>query len=214
MLLLEPLIDKLNFIRRFYDIASDPFVTTMGKIERHEEPYHQFNPEEEEPPFLVEWLDADESLNILGKSCLCLVQNAFRNYLDGFVEHYSSRASNEGKSNSPPSAKGNWFENYRKFFLLTYGIDWARSPIDTHFLEEINFVRNDIQHGGTFYSLEHRQNPEYFKRFPESIFAEESMLGPPGRVVVTKGNLFRAIQAIEDFCSYLEGEWGKLTRWL
>jgi hypothetical protein len=213
MLILEPLLDKLNFIRRFYDIASEPFVTTIGKIERHEEPYHQFDVEEEEPPFLVEWLDADESLNILGKSCLCLVQNAFRNYLDGFVEHYTYGPSNEVVGKSPANVKGNWFENYRKFFLRTYGIDWAKSPIDIHFLEEINFVRNDIQHGGMFYSLEHRQNPEYFKRFPESIFTEEWVTGPPGRVVVSKNNLFIAIQAIEDFCSYLEGEWEKLAMW-
>ena len=29
------------------------------------------------PLFLAEWLNADESLNILVKSCLCLLQNAF-----------------------------------------------------------------------------------------------------------------------------------------
>jgi hypothetical protein len=214
VLILAPLLGKLDFIRCFYSIASEPFVTTMYKIEKHEEPYHQFNTEEEEPPFLVEWLDADESLNILGKSCLCLLQNAFKNYLDGFVENYTYGLSKEVMGRSPSNSKGkNWFEKYRNYFLHVYGIDWTKSSVDILFLEEVNFVRNDIQHGGMFYSLEHRQNAEYFKRFPASIFAEEWVTGGPGRVVVSKDNLFIAIQAIEDFCSYLEREWERLAEW-
>jgi hypothetical protein len=214
MLILAPLHDKLNFIRRFYDIASEPFVITMRKIENHEEPYDQFDMVDEEPPFIVEWLDADESLNILGKSCLCLLQNAFKNYLDGFVENYTYSLPKEAVGKTPSNMKGkNWFERYRNYFLQVYGIDWTKSSIDILFLEEINFVRNDIQHGGVFYSLEHRQNAEYFKRFPASIFAEEWVTGGPGRVVVSKDNLFIAIQAIEDFCSYLEGEWERLAEW-
>src|SRR6185369_2569057 len=118
MLVLAPLRDKLNFIRRFYDIASEPFVITMHKIEEHEEPYDQYAMEDEEPPFLVEWLDADESLNILGKSCLCLLQNAFKNYLDGFVENYTYCLPKEVAGKSPSNTKGkNWFERYRNYFL-------------------------------------------------------------------------------------------------
>ena len=61
MPVLPTLLDKLNFIRRFYDSASAPFVETLGKIERHEEPFDHFNVDDDEPPFQLEWFDADES---------------------------------------------------------------------------------------------------------------------------------------------------------
>jgi hypothetical protein len=207
MAVLASLIDKSNFIRRFYETASMPFVETMGKIDRHEEPFEHFNVEDEEPPFLIEWLEADECLNILGKSCLCLLQNAFVNYLDGFAVY---APPNESISLSRVRGK-NWFEKRRSLFLQAYGIDWAASPIDLDFLEEINFARNDIQHGGVFYSMEHRQNPESFNRFPASIFADQFDLqladGTHPRIAVTKDNLFVAIKTVEDFCSYLDAEW-------
>lgn len=212
MSVLPSLLDKTNFIRRFYDTAGAPFMETIRKIDTHEEPFNHFNVEDAEPPFLAEWLDADESLNILGKSCLCLLQNAFLNYLDGFIEAYAPQ--NDGVSLAMVGGN-NWFEKRRRLFLQAYNIDWAASPVDVGTLEEINFARNDIQRGGAFYDMEHRQNDDYFTRFPASIFADEwerqILLADGGgrhpRIAVTKDNLFVAIKAIEDFCSYLDAEW-------
>lgn len=190
---------------------------TLRKIENHEEPYHRFDVEDGEPPFLTEWQHAEESLNILGKCCLCLVQNAFKNYLDGFIER--SHAYGLLRKAAGASVKGrNWFDRSRTFFVQEYGIDWAKSPaVDVSLIEEVNFARNDIQHGGTFLDMEHRQNTEYFARFPASIFADElerdvfggSEAEEPYRITVTKDSLFVAIQAIEHFCSYLDAEWQK-----
>jgi len=212
MPVLPTLLDKLNFIRRFYDSASAPFVETLGKIERHEEPFDHFNVDDDEPPFQLEWFDADESLNILGKSCLCLLQNAFSNYLDRFIDTY--REINQGHSLATVGGNS-WFERRRRFFLQAYNIDWAAAPIDVNFLEEINFARNDIQHGGVFYNMDHRQNPDYFNRFPATIFVDQWELQFPEavrpRIAVTRDNLFAAIEAIEDFCSYLDAEWRRLS---
>jgi hypothetical protein len=106
---------------------------------------------------------------------------------------------------SPAQVKGrNWFERYRTFFVQEYGIDWAKSPVDVSLMEEVNFARNDIQHGGTFRDMDHRQNTEYFARFPASIFADElerdvfggSEAEEPYRITVSKDSLFVAIQNI------------------
>lgn len=216
MSVLPSLIDKLNFIRDFYDTAAEPFVETIRKIDEHEEPFKHFDEEAEEPPFLAQWLDADESLNILGKSCLCLLQNAFVNYLTGFIDNYTYGRPEEFSGSALSNLyKGNWFKKHREYFLQAYGIDWAKSPVDIGLLEEINFARNDIQHRGTFYDWEHRQNDDYFNRFPASIFADEwerqLFLADDDarhpRISVTKDNLLVAVQAIEDFCSYLDAEW-------
>lgn len=211
-MVLPALLDKLNFIRRFYDLASEPFIETKRKIEQHEEPFNAFDTGEGEPPFLAEWLDADESLNILGKSCLCLLQNAFVNYLKGFNEHYAP----VDETVTLETVRGSWFEKYQRLFLGRYGIDWTASDVDLDFIQQVNFARNDIQHGGTFYDMGHRQNDEYFNRFPTSIFADEFErevypagveAAMPYRITVSRDNLFAAIQAIEDFCTYLDEQW-------
>lgn len=213
-MLLPPLLDKLNFIRRFYDLASEPFIETKRKIDQHEAPFDVFDMEDGEPPFLAEWQDADESVNILGKSCLCLLQNAFVNCLKGFYDHYAPL--DETVTWETVRSIRSWFEKYRRLFLGRYGIDWAASGTDLDFIQQINFARNDIQHRGTFYDLEHRQNEEYFNRFPASIFANElerelypatGEAAQPYRITVSRDNLFAAIQAIEDFCTYLDGQW-------
>ena len=65
--------DKLAFIRRFYNSAAKTFESDLRNIEMHVEPYDTFDPEDGEPPFLSQWLDDKESLNLSGKACLCLV---------------------------------------------------------------------------------------------------------------------------------------------
>jgi hypothetical protein len=145
-MLLPPLLDKLNFIRRFYEITSEPFVETKRKIDQHEQPFNVFDVNDGEPPFLVEWLEADQSLNVLGKSCLCLLQNSLADYLKGFNQHYAPVDENVTLEN----VGGKGLEKYRRMFLGRFNIDWATSPTDIDLLEEINLARNDIQHGGTF----------------------------------------------------------------
>jgi hypothetical protein len=74
--LLYFLDDKLRFIERHYDKAVEPFATIKRKIEAGEAPYEldatDHNSGEDEPPFTAEWIEADESENIVGYSCLGL----------------------------------------------------------------------------------------------------------------------------------------------
>jgi hypothetical protein len=215
VMLLPPLLDKLEFIRRFYEITSEPFVETKRKIDQHEEPFSNFDVEDGEPPFLLEWEEADQSLNVLGKSCLCLLQNSFTNYLKAFIQHYAPVDENVTLEN----VGSNGLERYRRVFWGRFNIDWVTSPVDVDALEEINLARNDIQHGGTFYNLEHRQDDKYFDRFPDSIFADEFERGlvpaagaaQPYRITVSKANLLAAIKSVEDFCAYLDNEWWKVN---
>jgi hypothetical protein len=110
--------DKLGFIRAFYKTASEPFFTIKKKIENSQEPSSYNGPASEEPPFLPDWVDAAESLNLLGQWCLCLVQRSFKDFLIGLIK-------NTGKE---PSKGQNWFKRYKSFFLNEYHIDWDKGP--------------------------------------------------------------------------------------
>src|SRR5438128_10052315 len=101
--------DKLAFIKRFYKSAAAPFEEDLRKIESHEPPYDRFDPEDGDPPYLSEWLDNKDSLNLLGKACLCLVQNAFKKYLEGFIERSAREGLlHKGSNIDPRQLQGNW----------------------------------------------------------------------------------------------------------
>lgn len=208
--ILAGLRDKLRFIERFYKLASEPFRETKRKIEVQEEPFipPSFDPEtatDFDPPFLEEWQEADESLNLVGQAALNLVQASFRDYLAWFL-----------KSNDVElSAKGaHWLERYRNEFLQTYGIDWSKGPVSMNELEEVNLARNDVEHQGQPFGMTRSQSKDHQARFPLRVFVHEvdrqiaasSGRAWLGRIQITQGNLAEAIRRIETFCQFLDSQ--------
>ncbi len=83
--------------------ASAPFRETKRKIEDGEDPFEPppFDPEtatDFDPPFLEEWQEADESLNIQGQAALKLVHGALHDYLKAFVDLYQVPLTASGKN--------------------------------------------------------------------------------------------------------------------
>ena len=79
----------------FYDHSVLPFEEIKRKIEAKEEPYayvygHAYGEYEppQDPPFLDDWEHADFALDIIGETCLGLVQKAFHAFLKEFVLDY------------------------------------------------------------------------------------------------------------------------------
>jgi len=206
--ILAGLRDKLRFIERHYAAASEPFRETRRKIEAGEDPFEppSFDPEtayDSEPPFLEQWQEATESLNIEGQAALKLVQGALREYLVSFID----------LCGVPLTAKGdNWIERYKKHFLESYGIDWNLSPIPLSELEEINLARNDVEHSGGPFDMTRRQSKEHARRFPSGLFVNEmdkQLFQRPGeswplRIEVTDDGLREAIRRVETFCEFLD----------
>ena len=188
--------DRLRFIEMFYDSASEPFTTKMRKITDEEPPFDVYNNvdhENDDPPFIEDWIEAIEAAELLGNLSLCLVQSSLKQFLELFVQEMGG---------APPTGKGTWLERHQQFFLNEYGIDWSKGPIKVEVLEDLSLARNDIQHGGTLMTKATIQNRDYARRFPDSLFTEPFVPGP--RIVVTRESLTAAIQAVESFCAYLE----------
>lgn len=207
--ILAGLRDKLRFIERHYAAASEPFRDTKRKIEDGQEPFEPpaFDPEtatDFEPPFLEEWQEADESLNIEGQAALKMVHNAFRNYLKSFVDLSGVKLAATGK---------NWLERYKKHFYEAYGIDFELGPIPLDDLEEVNLARNDAEHSSEPFGMTRRQSAEHRLRFPTGLFVDEidrqiaQSSGAstwPGRIRVTGAGLNEAIRRVETFCEFLD----------
>lgn len=100
--ILAGLRDKLRFIERHYAAASEPFREIKRKINAGEEPFEppSFGPEtatDFDPPFLDEWQEATESINIEGQAALKLVHGALHKYLSSFVNLYDVPLTAKGK---------------------------------------------------------------------------------------------------------------------
>ena len=213
--LLHGLREKLRFIESMYGKATANFVETKRKIEKSEGEfdYSGWDPEsyDGEPPFLAEWQEADEALNLLGQASVSLVQSALKEYLDGclFVTR-SGKPQRKGKES--------WFDAYRRFFNEQLGVDWTQSPVQLSLIEEINLARNDAQHTGREFGMTRYQDARHQERFPKGLFAdttfaemvEHSPLMGPVPLRVTADSLKEAIKRVLDFCRFVDERrpWG------
>jgi hypothetical protein len=79
--------EKRRFIESMYEQATVSFVETKRKIENSqgEFNYSGWDPDsfDGDPPFLTEWQEADEALNLQGQACVSLVQSALKECRDG-----------------------------------------------------------------------------------------------------------------------------------
>ena len=211
---------KLSFLKRFYAQTTAPFREIKRKIEAHEDPYIPSSREDEydEPPFLSEWLEADESLRLQQQLCLNLLQRSLREFLDKTVrQHPKSR----------PAKKGNWFVNYKKWFLKELAINWDDAGINLDRIEELTLARNCVQHGGEVdhgpsafvpnsvydaHALLKTQSAEYHQKFPDAFYVDEhqkalwkSMNYPqPVEIQLTPEKLNTAIDDILAFCGFID----------
>lgn len=185
--ILSGLKDKLRFIERYYVTVSKLFLERQTKIQ-------------ETDGAVEEWMEADESLNLLRQSALQLVHRALRDYLNCFVAVTRLR---------PPSSK-NWWGSYKEYFLRTFGIDWEDGPVSPSELEEINLVRNDSEHGSEAIGMDRRQSEDHQQRFPNGLFVDEFDVLPqiiegwPRRIYVSAESLIECIRRVEVFCEFLE----------
>lgn len=203
--------ERLGFIQSLYERSSAPFREMMRQIEAGEEPYvDRRDPENyDEPAFLAEWLDANESVHVLGQWSLGMVQAAFKAYLQQFLEDMESWNGFENLKGKLSNKKGNWFQKYQLLFGEDLKIELKRSPVDVDTLEQIILTRNDFEHNSDLFSTSVYQSDDHAKKYPESLFIDDDYLFESryARVPlkVNREKLDTAINAVMGFCEFLDG---------
>src|SRR5258708_24246462 len=146
---------RTAFLRAFYKDASVPFHAVRAKIEAHEEPYA--DPpgyEDAEPPFLGEWMEAGDALDVLGQSVASLLSQTLKLYIERWIGELRKRAGDEqlvkagiGLPNSPSfksEFKNGWFAVYRAF-CRALDIDWSDSHADLALHWQLILARTSAQ---------------------------------------------------------------------
>jgi hypothetical protein len=201
---------RLEFIQSLYERSSAHFREMMSQIEAGEEPYvDSRNPEEyDEPAFLSEWLDANESVHVLGQWSLGMVQAAFKAYLEQFLEDMERWNRFENLKGKLSDKKGNWFRKYQLLLEEDFKIKLESSPVDVAMLEQIILTRNDFEHNADLFTTSVYQGNDHAKKYPDSLFRDDDYVFESryARVPlkVNREKLARAINAVMGFCVFIE----------
>jgi hypothetical protein len=170
---------RLRFVRRFYDRAVSPFEVIKRAIERHEEPYPIIDAEDGEPEYQTEWQEADESINVLGFSCLAMVQSSLEAFLYGAVSQGSAHLSQLEKWEehfNHIKEKG-WLRKFQLLFRDLLDADWGKSGAQLDIIHQAILTRDDFIHGAALYTNAVYQRKPHSRLFPLPFFGSDVDLG-------------------------------------
>ncbi|MBG4736766.1 hypothetical protein ACPTHL_18260 [Pseudomonas aeruginosa] len=160
------LTSRLDMIAQFYKVAAAPFFLIKKQIEDGEAPYEPPYSEDGEPPFLLEWTRAEDSLKLLGGVCVSLVAGSLQLYLDTIVERY-------GNLKEFKEVKGaGWLKKHQNYFKM-HGYDFQSSGADLALLSEVILARNAVIHHDQITSDVASYSDDDLKKIPSPFFVSE-----------------------------------------
>jgi hypothetical protein len=194
-------------------MSSAPFVERKRQIKAAEEPYVPPYSEDPEPAFLEEWIEAEDSLQVVGRTCISMLAAVFHLYFKTWERQIGIPVDASLKADF----KNGWFNGYKAYFARHFRIRFEDSPSKLEVLEEIVLVRNRDQHpesitmDSSHYSesdLRKLSHPFFIDGNDASLFSEAEegerawLLASPIRVTAEK--LFTALSEVERFAEWLE----------
>jgi hypothetical protein len=208
--------ERTRFIRSFYENASRPFRETMRKIEAHEEPFKPlYASEDSEPPFLQEWLEADEALEVLGRNCVSMLSESLKLYLTTWeAQFWRDRPC--AKCLGKIFRESGFLHGYRTCFGEVFKINWDECPADFSILEQITLARNADQHPENIATVRVSHNEQVRRKHARLFFIRESERdseSDPNDAIspwfdptlhVSRETLFEAIVQVEKLADWLE----------
>jgi hypothetical protein len=200
---------RLRFIQHLYHAAKAPFEEIKRKIEADEPPYQDTrNPEDfDEPAFLTEWQQADDSVRVIGYWCLCMVQASLKAYLKEFIGPTGRLREQHERLNRELAKKqgGSWFGRYRLLFREDLGVEWSDGPVDLAELEQLNLTRDDVIHNIDMFTIAVERGGRHMERYPIGLFVDElwQEIGAD-RVRIDATRLELAIRLVREFCTWLD----------
>jgi hypothetical protein len=204
---------RIVFIRQLYVTATREYVERQRKIEAEEEPFVPLYSEDGEPPFLEEWLEADDSLQVLGRACVSMLAATLKLYFKAWERELGIPVDSSLKSEFDRG----FVNGYRAYFLRHFGIRFDDGPTNVAILEEIVLARNNIQHPETITSNHSHYSDSDLKKLPHPFLVddrEKSLLAEVGEsqnpwlmsptIHVSPDKLLNLLSEIERFAEWLE----------
>ncbi|MFC3682975.1 hypothetical protein [Hydrogenophaga luteola] len=204
--------ERTRLIRQYYVNAASPFNEIIRKIEAGEEPFVPPYSEDGEPPFLSEWIDADELLEVTGRCCLSMLSASLQLYFRTWERNLGLSC---GKTFKAEFRDGGIVGGYRACLASCADIDWSQCPADLEIIEQVVLARNRDQHPESITSARVTHAEKDRQRFPRPFFMnereavlfeedDEPTLFMLLSVHVSSDKLMTAIEQVERLCEWLE----------
>ena len=206
--------ERTRFTRYFYETAGEPFRETIRRIEADEPPFD--NPpysEDGEPPYLEEWMQAEEGLEVLGRTCLSMLSPSLQLYFKTWERELGIRWE-EGERER--AFRKGFLRGYQICFGEVLGLSWDECPANLDLIEQIALGRNRDQHPEHISSmrvnharkdLEKHPHPFFVSETERRMYADPEMEGTflmSPSVHVSHEALFTAIEEVEKLTEWLE----------
>ena len=205
---------RTAFIRQFYSNSAESFLERIRLIEGAIPPFEPPYSEDGEPPLMEEWSEAQESLDLLGATCVSMLSETLKLYFQTWEQKLRLSCQVENKA---VFKKRGFVAGYLVCFGKKLESDWSDCPADLELLEQIAHARNDAQHHKDITSLRLYHNPKVQERHASPFFlsdAERRMIGeedyremPWSRgltLTVSREALLEAINQVEIFADWIE----------
>lgn len=206
--------ERTKFIRHFYETAGEPFRETMRKIEADEPPYDDPPYSEDgEPPYLEEWMQANEGLEVLGRTCISMLSPSLQLYFKIWENELGIRWE-EGERER--AFRNGFLKGYQICFGEVLGLSWNECPADLDLIEQITLARNRDQHPERISSMrvDHARkdltkhpHPFFVSEMESKMYADPEMQGVfwmSLAVHVSREALFTATEQVEKLAEWLE----------
>lgn len=204
--------ERTRLIRQYYVHAASPFNEIIRKIEAGEEPFVPPYSEDGEPPFLSEWIEADELREVTGRCCLSMLSASLQLY---FKTWERNLGLSYGKTFKAEFRDGGIVGGYRACLASCAGMDWSQCPADLEIIEQVVLARNRDQHPESITTVRVTHTEKDRQRFLRPFFMNEreAVLFEDGdeptlfmslSVHVTSDKLMTAIDQVEQLCEWLE----------
>lgn len=206
--------ERTKFMRSYYETAGEPFREIMRKIDEDEPPFD--NPpysEDGEPAYLEEWLEAQEGLEVLGRSCNDMLSSSLQLYFKTWERELGVRWENGERKRA---FRSGLLPGYKTCFGEVLDLSWDDCPANLDLIEQIVLARNRDQHPERISTMRVDYTPKDRKKHPHLFFISEmerkeyadsawegiSWMNPS--VHFSRQTLFVAIEQVEALAEWLE----------
>lgn len=206
--------ERIAFIRQFYENAATPFIERKRRVEAEEPPYDNPPYSEDEPAFLGEWLEADESLHVLGCACISMLSASLHLYFRMLELRIGVPLDDDLKR---AFRKQGWFVGYREYFKRYWSVPFDKCPANLAVLEELVLARNRVQHPESIIFQRANYSEADLRKLRRPFFVDDSELPAfaeadeqdkiwlmPPMLHVTAEKLSTAANEVERFANWLE----------
>ena len=205
---------RLAFLRQLHQAAIAQYVERKRLIDAEEEPFTpKYEDDSGEPSYLEEYLEAEESIQVLGRACASMLAATLKVYLETWQKLVNAPIDSEVDA----MFKKNWLTGYQAYFAKHAGVEFAKCPVNLQLLEELVLARNRVQHPNSLTTESSRYSSSDLKKLPHPFFIDESdrelfATASEGKnewllalaIDVTPEKFEESVKTIEQFAEWLE----------